>query len=132
MAFERSRIESSTGGRAGRGTLGSLETEGQRGAAGGIATLSSGAPMACLDGDLRYCFGGTGGEGGAGGRSGVSGHGAPGPSYGVVHVGEAPRFDAESSVVAGRGGEGAPELARGVASIPPMPDGASEGVHEAR
>ncbi len=132
VTFERSRVESSTGGRAGRGTLGALETEGQRGAAGGYATLSDGSPMGCLDGDLRYCIGGAGGDGGAGGRAGVSGHGAAGPSYGIVHLGDAPKLDGETSIAAGEGGAGAPELTRGAASIGAAPAGASAKIHEAR
>lgn len=126
IAFERSIVVSAKGGRGGLGTLGSIETDGQAGAAGGAVGLAGG----CIDsgGAPSKCEGYRGGNGGPGGRAGVSGHGAPGPSYGIVHFGDAPKTDTDTSITAGEGGDGAFEVVRGTAKIPTMPKGASEKI----
>lgn len=126
VSFERTTVVSGKGGRGGTGALGSLETSGQSGASGGQPVGASG----CINagGATVPCDGYRGGNGGPGGRAGVSGHGAPGPSYGVVHFGDAPKTDAETTITPGEGGDGAFELVRGTAKIPTMPKGASEKI----
>jgi len=129
LSVERVRLESSRGGRAGRGTLGSIETVGQSpGTGGGPRDPGGTTPDCVVAGLFVKCVGGRGGAGGKGGRAGVSGHGAPGASYGIVHFGDAPKMDTETTITPGPGGEGAPELTRGPAKIPAMPNGASEKI----
>lgn len=93
MTFERTRLESSAGGRAGKGNLG---TAGIVGGTGGAGTYH-GAPTT-----------GKGGDGGSGGDGGASGHGAPGPSIAIAYT-EKPVM-AEVDLAPGRAGDGQPEL----------------------
>lgn len=93
VSFERARIESSNGGRAGLGNLG---TAGIPGGNGGLGT-SHGVPTT-----------GKGGDGGSGGDGGASGHGAPGPSIAIAYT-EKPVM-AEVDLAPGRAGDGQPEL----------------------
>jgi len=130
VALERSALHSSVGGRAGRGTLGSPQATGQVGAAGGTPINPlTGNPSLC---GAVPCKGGKGGDGGPGGRSGVSGHGAAGPSIGVVHIGDAPKMDADTVITPGAGGAGQGALSRGGATVPAAPQGASEKILKAQ
>ncbi len=130
LSLERVTITSSKGGRAGVGTLGSLSTDGQSGAAGGVPRPVG---TACTDagGNPVNCTGAVGGNGGAGGRAGVSGHGAAGPSLALVHFGAAPRMSADTVLTPGEGGDGAPRVQAGAAVIPESPKGASEKIVKA-
>ena len=74
VRFEKTRIETSAGGRAGRGFFGGFGTTG---ASGGLAATLSG----------------KGGDGGQGGSAGFSGHGAPGPSIALAFSGAKPTVD---------------------------------------
>ncbi|MEE4163006.1 MAG: hypothetical protein V2I25_10910 [Woeseiaceae bacterium] len=87
---------------AGNGGLGGLGATGAPGGSGG--TGGPGAP----GNSSNSGAGGRGGDGGNGGQGGYGGGGAGGPSYGVL-VGEniAPVVE-ENTIVAGRGGDGAP------------------------
>lgn len=109
----RSTIESGRGGRAGRGHL-------------GHQGLAGGAPGTASD------WGGAGGRGGDGGASGLSGHGSPGPSIAIVYAGERPD-QIDVKLVSGPGGEGAPELRKGVLGgvkvLPAVADGESKTEH---
>lgn len=98
--FERTRVESSAGGRAGKGNLGTSGTAGGR---GGNGTAHGGILTA-----------GRGGDGGPGGNGGASGHGAPGPSIAIAYT-EKPVLTAVD-LAPGPAGEGQPELKRTGAS----------------
>lgn len=89
VSIERSRIETSAGGRAGRGFFGS--NGGVAGGGGLAATLS-----------------GKGGDGGRGGTAGFSGHGAPGPSIALAYKAPKPALDTVD-LAPGAGGAGWPE-----------------------
>jgi hypothetical protein len=95
ITIDRTRIESSAGGRAGAGTLGSAGTPGgQRGA-----------------GVFRgFYVSGNAGAGGAGGIGGTSGHGAPGPSIALVYAGDRPTTTS-TDLAPGAPGAGQPPLA---------------------
>lgn len=129
VSVERSELRSGVGGRAGRGTLGSVQAAGQPGAAGGTPINAEGNVSLC---GVVPCKGGKGGDGGSGGRAGVSGHGAAGPSMGVVHIGDAPKMDADTVITPGAGGAGQGALSRGGATVPAVPQGASEKIFKAQ
>lgn len=95
VTFERTRIESSDGGRAGKGNLG---TPGIVGGDGGARTVH-GVPTT-----------GRGGDGGFGGNAGASGHGAPGPSIAIAYT-EKPAMT-EVDLAPGPAGAGQPDLKR--------------------
>ncbi|MBX3190254.1 MAG: hypothetical protein KF819_24860 [Labilithrix sp.] len=112
ISFERTRIETSLGGRAGRGFLG---TPGTPGGAGGPAAY----------------WGAKGGNGGDGGPGGVSGHGAPGPSIALAHSGAPPKL-VDAELVPGSGGEGYPEETQtsgAVVKVLPAVVGESKAMH---
>jgi hypothetical protein len=97
ISFEHSRIESSSGGAAGKGNLG---TAGIVGGTGGLGTSHGGVLTT-----------GKGGDGGPGGSGGASGHGAPGPSIVIAYSGTKPTKP-ETDLVPGPAGAGQPELSR--------------------
>ncbi|MBL8606513.1 MAG: hypothetical protein JNL38_04300 [Myxococcales bacterium] len=131
ITLERSDVRAAAGGRAGRGSLGSPETAGQVGALGGVPVPNT-QQCTTIGGLIITCYGGKGGDGGPGGRSGVSGHGAAGPSIGVVHIGDAPKMDADTVITPGAGGAGQGALSRGGATVPAAPQGASEKILKAQ
>lgn len=92
MTIKQSRIEATTGGRAGKGATG---TAGLPGAPGG--------PSIPEDKAAR------GGNGGKGGDAGLSGHGSAGPSIALVFNGARP-VTTDVQLVAGQPGEGHPAV----------------------
>ena len=90
VTFERSRIETSAGGRAGKGNLGTSGIVGGTGGQGTVHTISTT---------------GKGGDGGSGGHGGASGHGAPGPSIALAYSTKKPTLT-EVRSGAGPGGCG--------------------------
>jgi hypothetical protein len=95
ITIDRTRIESSSGGRAGAGSLGTAGT------AGGLRGA----------GVFRGLFvTGNAGAGGNGGTGGTSGHGAPGPSIALVYGGNRPTTTS-TDLAPGVGGAGQPPLA---------------------
>jgi hypothetical protein len=92
IVFLKTKLASSQGGAAGKGTLGS---DGLAGGTGGAGTES----------------GGRGGDGGRGGAGGLSGHGAPGPSIALAYTGTRPSLT-ETELAAGPGGAGHPALTK--------------------
>ncbi len=116
--FERSRVESSNGGRGGQGNLGTP----------GIAGGKGGAQIA--RGLLTIA--GKGGDGGEGGNGGASGHGAPGPSIALVYSGTRPTLTS-TDLAPGPAGAGQPALKRATTNgekVLPAIDGASKPEHE--
>ena len=119
MTFERTRIETSAGGRAGKGNLGTAGIVGGTGGAGTVHTISTT---------------GGGGDGGAGGSGGASGHGAPGPSIALAWSKTKPTTT-EVELAPGPGGAGQPELSRVVGGtvgtkLLPAAVGESKAEHE--
>ena len=116
VTFEQGRLESSAGGRAGRGALGSAGTGGEPAGAG----FTRGAVL----------ISGGGGKGGDGGRGGVSGHGAPGPSIALAYTGARPSLT-QTNLAPGKAGEGQPALTglAGTGSLPAA-TGVSEAEHQ--
>jgi len=115
IAFERSLLEPSSGGRAGLGRLGGF---GRTGGAGG-------AP--------GQTFVGRGGDGGAGGVGGSSGHGASGPAIALAWLRVKPTRDGSTELRQGIGGEGRGPLSQIVGeakTIAAMPTGATIGEYE--
>ncbi len=110
IRFDGMLVASASGGAGGRGTFGSLPTEGG---------LGADIPVA---GDTnRAEWGGTGGH------SGISGNGAGGPSIAISHQGGAPILTQTNTKV-GAGGAGVEARSQGGKTIPASPTGASEGV----
>jgi len=107
LVLDETTIEASAGGRGGAGSFGSAPSPGGRG----------GAPSTSGNG-------GGGGDGGAGGYAGFTGHGASGASYGIVHIGAAPRV-ATSSILVSHGGAARDALTRGDQTIPKTEPGDS-------
>lgn len=97
VTFERTRIESAEGGRAGKGNLATQPT---RGSFGGVGTKHT------------IVTTGKGGDGGAGGNGGASGHGAPGPSIALAYSNAKPAL-ADVQLAPGPAGAGQPALSRG-------------------
>jgi hypothetical protein len=111
VTFTGSRLESDTGGRAGKGTLG---TDGLPGSLGGASATMAGG-------------GGVGGKGGAGG---ISGHGAPGPSIALAYSGTRPTVEG-TALLPGQGGAGQPELRKqgGALVLPAVAQGDAKAEH---
>jgi hypothetical protein len=105
VTFERARIESSDGGRAGKGNLG---TPGIAGGKGGKGITYPGPGMF-----MNYQITGRGGDGGSGGSGGASGHGAPGPSLALAYSKTRPTTT-ETVLAPGPAGAGQPLLKRTV------------------
>lgn len=111
LRLESMNLVAGAGGAAGRGTLGSNETDGTPGANdGGFAvTLASSSP------------------GERGGRAGVSGNGAGGPSIAIAHQGGAPVLT-QSKTEPGAGGAGVEARSSGTRTLPASAEGESVGV----
>lgn len=100
VALTEATIEAGAGGRGGKGSFGAPPTGG--GVGGAAAPVGGGS---------------AGGAGGPGGTAGFTGHGASAPSYGIVHMGAAPRLTGTTILV---GAAGAPrdEMRQGTRAIP--------------
>lgn len=107
-------LQSSTGGAAGAGAMGSDPTLGGNG--GGPGDPAS------------HPVGTAGAHGGAGGESGWSGNGFPGPSYAVAVHGAVPTFT-NCTQTPGAGGPAIAAKTQGSKTIPATPAGPSEAQH---
>jgi len=105
VTFERAIVESSNGGRAGKGTIGSFGMIGGEGGTGAA---------------------GSGGNGGFGGNGGGSGQGAAGPSIALVFKGVRPNLSTNVELRPGVGGEGRVPLSI-LADSPVLVPGAAIG-----
>lgn len=119
VTFERSRIESSSGGKAGMGNLGTAGIVGGTGGPGAVHTIS---------------VTGAGGDGGPGGSGGASGHGAPGPSIALAFFKTKPTLT-QTDLAPGLAGAGQPQLSRVVGGavgtkLLPAVTGDSKPLHE--
>ena len=119
VSFERTRIETSAGGRAGKGNLGTTGIVGGTGGAGTVHTISTT---------------GKGGDGGIGGNGGASGHGAPGPSIALAWSKTKPTLT-EVDLAPGAAGAGQPALSKVVGGTVgtkflPAVTGESKAEHE--
>jgi hypothetical protein len=112
ITLDTCTIQSSNGGKAGRGSLGSDAT------AGGAAGNSSGTNEIASN---------AGAAGGNGGSSGWSGNGSAGPSYAIASHNGAPVLK-NTTTQAGSGGHGVAAQTSGGKTIPATPDGASTPV----
>ena len=115
ILIENAKVVSATGGAPGLGAFGSKPG---RGGAPGYGPYPAQASR----------------NGGNGGVAGTSGNGAAGPSFGIAHVGAAPRTTS-SVVTPGSGGASVPARTKAdngvgaLTSIAATPDGLSEAIH---